>query len=148
MRALLQRVSKAGVRLPDGEARTIGRGLLIYLGVGREDSPETALKLAKKVATLRIFPNAEGKFDRSVLDERGQILLISQFTLYANPKGSRRPDFTAAAEAGTAKVLYEKLAEILRAKGILVKIGSFGEHMEINSVNDGPVTIWLDTQLF
>lgn len=145
MRALIQRVAGASVRLPGGETRAIGRGLLVYLGVGRGDGPEQAAKLAEKAANLRIFSNAEGKFDRSVIDEKGEALVISQFTLYADPRGGRRPDFTAAAPPDEARALYESFARLLRESGLAVKTGEFAAHMEISSVNDGPVTIWLDT---
>ena len=148
MRALIQRVNSASVRLPGGEARATGRGLLIYLGVGRGDSPETAKRLAEKAANLRIFSNAAGKFDRSVLEERGEVLVISQFTLYGDSKGGRRPDFTAAAPPQEARALYERFAELLREAGLPVKTGEFAARMEIASVNDGPVTIWLDTERF
>lgn len=148
MRAILQRVKRAGVSLPGGETRTIGRGLLIYLGVGREDSPETAVKLAEKSANLRIFSNPQGKFDLSVLDERGEALVISQFTLYGDPRGGRRPDFAAAARPDQARALYERFAQILREKGLSVQTGEFGAHMDVESVNDGPVTLWLDTEFF
>lgn len=148
MRALVQRVSQACVRLPGGEARAIDKGFLIYLGIGHDDGEEQARKLAEKIAHLRIFSNAEGKFDRSLLDEKGEALVISQFTLWGSVKGGRRPDFTAAAPAQTAEPLYERFAQLLSGLGLMVKTGEFGAHMEIESVNDGPVTIWLDTESF
>lgn len=144
MRALIQRVTEAEVRLPGGEARRIGRGLLIYLGIGPADTEETAKKLAEKSLNLRIFSNPRGKFDYSVLDQKGEILLISQFTLYGNTSGGRRPDFTAAAAPAHARPLFERFAQFLRQAGLEVKIGEFGAHMSISSVNDGPVTLWLD----
>jgi D-tyrosyl-tRNA(Tyr) deacylase len=148
MRALLQRVSKASVDWPGGERRSIGKGLLIYLGVGHNDTPESGKKLADKAAGLRIFANAQGKFDRSILDEKGEALVISQFTLYANAKGGRRPDFTAAAAPAPAKALYERFVQDLAGLGVAVKTGEFAAHMSVESVNDGPVTIWLETELF
>ena len=148
MRAVVQRVKKASVRLPHEEIRATGKGFLIYLGVGKNDNLEAAQKLAEKCVHLRLFANAQGKFDRSIIDEQGEILLISQFTLYGNPKGGRRPDFTAAAAPQEARKLYESFTEILRQKGLPVKTGEFGAHMLIESVNDGPVTLWLDTDLF
>lgn len=148
MRALVQRVARAAVRLPEGETRTTGRGLLIYLGVGLADSPETARKLADKISKLRIFPNAGGKFDRSILDEKGEALVISQFTLYGDPSGGRRPDFTAAAPPAQAKPLYESFVGLLREQGLSVRTGEFGARMAVESVNEGPVTLWLDTDLF
>src|SRR5262249_42151794 len=105
VRALVQRVSRAAVRLENGEERTIGRGLLVYLGVGVSDASEAADSLAAKCLHLRIFPNAQGKFDRSVLDERAEILVVSQFTLYGDPRGGRRPDFTGAARPDQARGL-------------------------------------------
>jgi len=148
MRALLQRVSKASVSWPDSQARSIGKGLLVYLGVGHGDTPEKSKKLAEKTAGLRIFSNAEGKFDRSLLDEKGEALIVSQFTLYANAKGGRRPDFTAAAAPAQAKALYERFVSELAGLGVPIKTGEFAAHMAVESINDGPVTIWLDTELF
>jgi len=137
MRALIQRVSRASVRLPGGETRSIGKGLLIYLGIGKTDSEEAAKKLSEKIINLRIFSNSDNKFDKSLLDEKGSALVISQFTLFANTKGGRRPDFTSAAPPDLARPLCLSVAS-----------GEFGAHMEIDSVNDGPVTIWLDSEAF
>ncbi|MDD5627430.1 MAG: D-aminoacyl-tRNA deacylase [Elusimicrobia bacterium] len=145
MRALVQRVSRASVRLPGGETRAIGKGLLIYLGVGKNDTEETARRLSEKIINLRIFSNAANKFDRSLLDEKGAALVISQFTLFASTKGGRRPDFTAAAAPDLARPLYERFTRLLCATGVAAASGEFGAHMEIDSVNDGPVTIWLDS---
>ncbi len=133
------------MRLPSGETRAIGKGLLIYLGVGKDDTGETAKKLAEKIINLRIFSNADNKFDRSLLDEKGSALVISQFTLFANTKGGRRPDFTAAAHPDLARPLYERFSQMLCASGVSVAAGEFGAHMAIESLNDGPVTIWLDS---
>lgn len=148
MRALVQRVSRASVRLPGGETRAVGRGLLVYLGVGQADDESAARRLAEKVVHLRIFSNAEGKFDRSLLDEKGEALVISQFTLFSGVKGGRRPDFTAAARPELARPLYESFSRILAGLGVAVRCGEFGAHMEVESVNDGPVTLWLDTESF
>ena len=152
MRAVVTRVVRAAVRIRDGAAagqrRETGRGLLVLLGVGLADGEETARKLAEKILALRVFPNAEGKFDRSVQDERGEILLVSQFTLLASLKGGRRPDFTAAARPELAKPLYERVAALLAASGLAVKTGEFGASMSVESANDGPVTILVDTDLF
>ena len=145
MRALIQRVSRAGVRLPGGESRAIGKGLLIYLGIGKDDGEDAARKLTEKIANLRIFSNADNKFDRSLLDEKGSALIISQFTLFANAKGGRRPDFRAAAAPGLARPLCARFAQMLSGLGVHVASGECGAHMEIESVNDGPVTIWLDS---
>lgn len=152
MRAVVTRVLSASVTLRDGaaagERRATGPGLLILLGVGHADGEETARKLADKILGLRIFANAEGKFDRAALDVRGEILLISQFTLFASLKGGRRPDFTAAARPETAKPLYEKVARLLADSGLAVKTGEFGASMAVESVNDGPVTVVVDTDFF
>ncbi len=152
MRAVATRVERAAVTLRDGacagERRETGRGLLILLGVGLADDDLNARKLVDKILALRIFPNAEGKFDRSVLDERGEILLVSQFTLYASLRGGRRPDFTGAARPETAKPLYERVAALLAGAGLTVKTGEFGASMSVESANDGPVTVVMDTDLF
>ena len=146
MRALVQRVSRAAVLLPDGESRSVGKGFLIYLGVGTGDDEGQAQKLAEKIVNLRIFSNDKGKFDRSLLNEKGEALVISQFTLFGNTKGGRRPDFTAAAPASVANPLYEKFCGLLSGLGVTVRSGEFGAHMEIDSVNDGPVTFILDSR--
>lgn len=146
MRALVQRVDGASVLLPSGERRAIGRGLLILLGVGLGDDEAAGKKLAEKCVNLRIFSNADGKFDRSLLEEAGEALVISQFTLYGEAKGGRRPDFTSAARPELAQPLYLSFAKALEAFGISVELGEFAAHMKIESVNDGPVTIWLDTE--
>ena len=148
MRAVVQRVGRAQVRLPSGECRSINRGFLIYVGIGRKDSLGEAAKLARKISQLRIFSDAGGKFAASILDEKGEALVISQFTLYANLKGGRRPDFIDAAPPDLAKPLYESFVRELASLGIPVKTGEFGASMEIESVNLGPVTIWMDTELF
>lgn len=152
MRAVVTRVERAAVTLRDGpaagERRETGRGYLILLGVGHGDDAASAQKLVDKVLGLRVFPNAEGKFDRALTDERGEILLVSQFTLFGSLKGGRRPDFTAAARPETAKPLYEKVAGLFAASGLTVKTGEFGASMAVESLNDGPVTVWVDTDLF
>ena len=152
MRAVVTRVDRAAVLLRDGaaagERRATGRGMLVLLGVGLADDEAAARKLADKILALRIFSNDAGKFDRSIVDERGEILLISQFTLFGSLKGGRRPDFTAAARPETAKPLYERVAALLSATGLTVKTGEFGASMSVESANDGPVTIIVDTDLF
>jgi len=152
VKAVVTRVERASVTLRDGaaagERRETGRGLLVLLGVGLNDGEDAAKKLVEKVLALRIFPNAEGKFDRAVTDEKGDILLVSQFTLCASLKGGRRPDFTAAARPETAKPLYERVAALFAASGLKVKTGEFGASMSVESANDGPVTILVDTDLF
>ena len=152
MKAVVTRVERAAVILRDGaaagEKRETGRGLLVLLGVGLGDGEESARRLVEKVLALRIFSNPEGRFDRSVADERGDILLISQFTLLASLKGGRRPDFTGAARPDLAKPLYERVAALFAASGLAVKTGEFGASMSVESANDGPVTILVDTDLF
>jgi D-tyrosyl-tRNA(Tyr) deacylase len=152
MKAVVTRVLSASVSLRDGaragELRSTGPGLLILLGVGVEDDEAAAVKLIDKILTLRIFSNAEGKFDRSVMDVGGEILLVSQFTLLASLKGGRRPDFASAARPEKAHPLYRRAAELLAASGLAIRTGEFGASMAVQSVNDGPVTIVLDTTCF
>ena len=152
MRAVATRVESASVTLRDGAAagqtRAIGPGLLVLLGVGPGDGEEQARKLCDKLLALRIFANEQGKFDRSVVDIRGELLVVSQFTLYGSVKGGRRPDFTGAAKPDVAEPLCRRVAELLSASGLVVKTGEFGAMMSVASVNDGPVTILLDTELF
>lgn len=145
MRAVIQRVKSASVRWDSAEPRTIGAGLLIYLGVGKGDTDDSARRLAEKVLHLRLFANAQGKFDRSLVDIGGQALVISQFTLYADITGGRRPDFTAAAPPEEARALYERFVKFLSQSALTVRNGEFGARMDIESVNDGPVTLWLDS---
>ena len=140
MRAVVQRVSRARVT-PGGE---IGRGLCILLGVARGDGEEAAERLAGKIARLRIFPDDEGRFDRSVLDVGGAALVVSQFTLIADTAKGNRPSFAAAAPPEEAEPLYERFTAELRALGVPVETGVFGARMEVELVNDGPVTVILE----
>jgi D-aminoacyl-tRNA deacylase len=143
LRAVVQRVSRARV-LVDGEVRSeIGAGLCVLLGVARGDDAPAAERLAGRVARLRIFENEEGRFDRSLLDVGGAALVVSQFTLLADTAKGNRPSFTDAAPPEEAEPLYERFCEALRALGIEVKTGLFGARMEVELVNDGPVTILL-----
>ena len=128
--------------------RPTNAGLLILLGVGIGDGPEQADKLVDKILDLRVFPDERGRFDKSVADVRGEILLVSQFTLCASLKGGRRPDFGAAARPEAAEPLYRRAAERLAASGLTVKTGEFGASMAVESVNDGPVTLVMDTDAF
>jgi len=145
LRAVVQRVARARV-LIDGEARSeIEAGLCVFLGVARGDDAASAERLAGRVARLRIFENEEGRFDRSLLDVGGAALVVSQFTLLADTAKGNRPSFTDAAPPEEAEPLYERFCEVLRALGIEVKTGVFGARMEVELVNDGPVTIILDT---
>lgn len=148
MRAAALRVARAAVVIDKGERREIGPGLLVLLGVGPHDDEEQARKLADKLLNLRIFSNAEGKFDLSIQDVKGEILVVSQFTLYGSVKGGRRPDFTGAAKPDLAQPLYERFACLLAASGLRTATGEFGAHMDVESVNDGPVTLLLDTETF
>jgi len=152
MKAVATRVLSASVTLRDGpcsgETRAIGPGLLVLLGVGVDDDEASLKKLVDKILVLRIFPNDEGKFDKSVMDVKGEILLISQFTVCASLKGGRRPDFTSAARPDKAEPLYRRAADLFSAAGLTVRTGEFGASMAVESVNDGPVTIVLDTETF
>jgi D-aminoacyl-tRNA deacylase len=141
VRAVVQRVARARVA-PGGE---IGLGLCILLGVARGDGEDAADRLAGKIARLRIFPDDEGRFDRSVLDVGGAALVVSQFTLIADTAKGNRPSFAAAAPPETAEPLYARFCAELRALGVPVETGVFGARMEVELVNDGPVTIVLDT---
>ena len=140
MRAVVQRVSRSRVS-PGGE---IGRGLCVLLGVADGDEEAQALRLAGKVVGLRIFPDEEGRFDRSVLDVAGAVLVVSQFTLIADTAKGNRPSFADAAPRERAEPLYERFCSELRALGVPVETGVFGARMEVELVNDGPVTIVLD----
>jgi D-aminoacyl-tRNA deacylase len=140
LRALVQRVSRARVA-PGGE---IGRGLCVLLGVARGDGEEQAVRLAAKVARLRIFPDEEGRFDRSVEDVAGSVLVVSQFTLIADTAKGNRPSFAEAAPPEEAEALYDRFCAELRGLGLPVETGVFGAKMEVELVNDGPVTIVLD----
>ena len=122
----------------------IGRGLLVLLGVGHDDTSENATRLAAKIARLRIFPDEAGRFDRSLLDVGGDALVVSQFTLLADTRKGNRPSFTDAARPEQAEPLVEAFAEALRAAGVRVETGVFGAKMEVELVNDGPVTIVLE----
>ena len=149
MRAVIQRVSRARVVVEGRETGAIGAGMLVLLGVGKEDTPADAAYLAEKAAHLRIFEDENGKMNRSLLETKGGALVVSQFTLYGDARGQRRPSFLEAAPPELASVLYEEFVRSLRSLGIPVETGVFRAHMEIELVNDGPVTILLDsTKLF
>jgi D-tyrosyl-tRNA(Tyr) deacylase len=145
MRALLQRVLRAEVRADGAPTGAIGPGLLVLLGIGRGDDMDTSLALARRTAELRIFEDEDGRTNRSLVDVGGAVLVVSQFTLYADTSRGRRPGFTRAAEPGVAAELVERYATGLEALGVPVGRGSFGASMEVELVNDGPFTIWLDT---
>jgi D-tyrosyl-tRNA(Tyr) deacylase len=145
VRALLQRVARAEVRVGGQPIGTIGHGLCVFLGVGHDDDATTAGALARRVAELRIFEDDAGRTNRSVVELGGSALVVSQFTLYADTNRGRRPGFTDAAPPDAAEALYEAFCEALRAAGVSVERGRFGAEMEVELVNAGPFTIWLDT---
>jgi D-aminoacyl-tRNA deacylase len=145
MRAVCQRVSQARVRVAGEIVAEIGTGLCVLLGVGRGDAGGEAARLAGKVARLRVFPDAAGRFDRSLLDAAGAALVVSQFTLYADARKGRRPSFIQAAPPEQAEALVERLVATLRELGVTTATGRFRSHMLVEIQNDGPVTIWLDT---
>jgi D-aminoacyl-tRNA deacylase len=145
MRAVLQRVSRAKVTVKGAVTGEIGAGLMILLGVGREDTSATAASMAEKIANLRIFEDPHGKMNLSLLDVNGGVLVVSQFTLYGDARGQRRPSFMAAAPPESAKALYEEFCVALVAMGITVATGVFQAAMSVELVNEGPVTILLDS---
>jgi D-tyrosyl-tRNA(Tyr) deacylase len=145
MRAVLQRVSRARVTVDGNVTGEIDAGLMILLGVGREDNSAVAAALAEKCANLRIFEDDQGKMNRSLLDVKGSALVVSQFTLYGDARGQRRPSFIAAAPPELAKALYDEFCAALRALGVTVATGIFQAMMSVELVNEGPVTILLDS---
>ncbi len=145
MRALLQRVSSASVRVGGETVGEIGPGLVILLGVGPDDTEATADQLARRIVELRIFRDDGGRTDRSLIDTAGAALVVSQFTLYADTRRGRRPGFSAAAPPELAERLYERFAAAVREAGPAVATGTFGAEMAVELVNDGPFTIWLDS---
>ena len=145
MRAVVQRVSRARVTVEGRVTGKIGAGLMILLGIGRSDGAAVAVSMAEKIAHLRIFEDDEGKMNRSLLDVKGSALVVSQFTLYGDARGQRRPSFIAAAPPEQAKKLYEEFSEGLRRLGVTVATGVFQAMMSVELVNEGPVTILLDS---
>jgi D-tyrosyl-tRNA(Tyr) deacylase len=145
MRAVVQRVSRASVTADGSVTGEITTGLLILLGVGRDDSSAVAVALAQRIANLRIFEDDQRKMNRSLLDVKGAALVVSQFTLYGDAHGQRRPSFIAAAPPEQAKPLYQEFAQALRSLGVTVATGVFGAMMSVELVNEGPVTILLDS---
>jgi D-tyrosyl-tRNA(Tyr) deacylase len=148
MRAVIQRVSEASVSVGGEIVGQIGWGLLVLLGVGKEDGRNEATLLAEKIANMRIFPDEEGRFNRSVLDIGGEVLVVSQFTLYADTRRGRRPSFSDAALPEVAAPLVGIFIEALRERRLAVASGVFGAHMDVILQNDGPVTIILDSATF
>jgi D-tyrosyl-tRNA(Tyr) deacylase len=145
MRAVLQRVSRARVIVDGSVTGEIGPGLVVLMAVGREDVSANAAAMAEKIVNLRIFADDQGKMNRSVLDTGGAILTVSQFTLYGDARGQRRPSFIQAAPPELGKALYDEFVVALRALGVRVETGVFQAHMSLELTNDGPVTILLDS---
>jgi len=144
MRALLQRITHARVSVSGETIAECGPGLVVLLGVGHTDGEEQAAFLAQKIATLRIFEDQDGKFNRSILDAGAEAIVVSQFTLYADARKGRRPSFTDAALPEVASPLVDRFVELLTAQGVPTQKGEFGAHMLVEIHNDGPVTIWLE----
>ncbi len=145
MRAVIQRVTQAKVVVDGATVGSIGPGLLILLGVGKTDTSDDAEFLAEKIVHLRVFPDGAGKMNLSLLDTGGALLAVSQFTLYGDTRKGRRPGFDGAAPAEQARALYERFAAAVRATGVRVEMGVFQAHMEVSLVNDGPVTLLVET---
>ena len=144
MRILIQRVTHASVTVDGKTVASIGHGLVILLGIGARDIEEQARFLAEKVAQLRIFEDDESKFNLSLLDVKGEAIVVSQFTLYGDARKGRRPSFSDAARPEIAAPLVEKFCKFLRAQGVPTQTGIFAAHMLVEIANDGPVTIWLE----
>jgi D-tyrosyl-tRNA(Tyr) deacylase len=145
VRALLQRVTRAEVRVEGSPVAAIGPGLLVLLGVGHEDDEAVADALARRVCQLRIFTDQAGLTNLSLLDVGGELLVVSQFTLYADTRRGRRPGFSAAATPEMARTLWRRFATAAELHGVRVLLGEFGARMAVELVNDGPFTVWLDT---
>jgi D-tyrosyl-tRNA(Tyr) deacylase len=146
MRAVLQRVSRAKVTVDGAVTGEIGAGLLALVAVGRGDTAETAAAIVDRVLKLRIFNDERGKMNLSLLDTGGALLVVSQFTLYGDARGQRRPSFLQAAPPEQGKALYEEFISVARARGVKVETGVFQAHMSVELTNDGPVTILLDSE--
>jgi D-aminoacyl-tRNA deacylase len=145
MRVVLQRVSSASVTVSGTVAASIGKGLVVLLGITHSDTPADADFLLDKIAHLRVFPDEAGKMNRSLLEDGGALLVVSQFTLYGDCRKGRRPSFDAAAPAEAARAQYEYFIEAARRRGVPVETGVFQAHMDVALVNDGPVTLILET---
>ena len=145
MRAVLQRVRSASVTVDGQTVGSIGRGLVVLLAIGRDDEPADETYVVEKTANMRIFPDDDGHMNRSALEVGAELLVVSQFTLYADTRKGRRPSFTAAAPPESAAALFDDAVERFRATGLRVETGRFGEMMDVALVNEGPVTIWVDS---
>jgi D-tyrosyl-tRNA(Tyr) deacylase len=146
MRAVIQRVERARVLVDGRVTGEIGAGLAVLVAVGRNDVAATAISMAEKIAKLRIFNDEQGRMDRSLLDTQGAMLAVSQFTLYGDARGQRRPSFIEAAPPDQGRVLYEEFVAAVKALGVQVETGIFQAHMSVELTNDGPVTILLDSE--
>jgi len=146
MRAVVQRVLAAGVSVDQQSIARIGTGLLVFVGVARNDGPDDVQYIASKVRELRIFPDADGRMNRSVVDTGGEVLVVSQFTLVGDCRKGRRPAFDDAAPPALAEALYQDVVRVLRESGLTVGTGQFQAHMTVDLVNDGPVTMLLDSR--
>jgi D-tyrosyl-tRNA(Tyr) deacylase len=146
LRAVAQRVSSARIEVDGGLVAAMGGGLLALVGVGQGDTEADARELARKLVHLRVFADAEGRMNRSLLDAQGALGLVSQFTLFGDVRQGRRPSFTDAAAPDVALPLFERLAQAAREEGVPVVTGRFGAHMQVSLVNDGPVTLLIDTR--
>ncbi len=145
MRALIQRVARASVSVDGHEVGRTGKGLVVLLGISKEDGEEDARYLVERIINLRIFPDEDNRFNRSAKDFLAELLVISQFTLYADTRRGRRPDFTQAAQPEDAERLYRRAVELFAESGLRVETGRFREYMLVDIQNDGPVTIMLDS---
>ena len=146
MRALIQRVARATVSVEADAVGAIGPGLVVFLGIGREDGDEDATYLVEKIVNLRLFPDAEGRFDRSALETYADLLVVSQFTLFADTRKGRRPSFVEAAPPQEALPLFQKAVSLFREQGLRVETGRFQEQMLVEVHNDGPVSLMVDSQ--
>ncbi len=145
MRALIQRVAQAWVQIEGPEVGRIGQGLVVLLGVAEEDTEDDARYLVEKISHLRIFAGEQNRFNRSALDVGAELLIVSQFTLYADTRKGRRPDFTQAAAPQKAQQLYQHVVDLFNSTGLKVATGRFQEYMQVHLQNDGPVTLMLDS---
>ncbi|GHU25391.1 D-aminoacyl-tRNA deacylase [Spirochaetia bacterium] len=146
MRAVIQRIKNVQVYVEKIISGAIGTGLLVYLCAAPGDTEDDVRYMAEKISTMRIFPDSAGKMNRSVVDSGGSVMVVSQFTLLADARAGRRPSFSGAAEPDTARQLYESFVNHIRERGLSCETGVFGANMEVHSINDGPVTILLDSR--
>ncbi len=146
MRVLIQRVKRAGVTVDGRGVAETGKGLLLFVGVGREDDAGDIERMAGKIVNLRIFEDERGKMNLNVKQAGGMILSVPQFTLYADTRRGNRPGFDRSASPGTAREYWHRFNDLLRKEGLVVREGVFGAHMDVELINDGPVTIWLDSE--